>query len=292
MKILMGHREMEMQGPYMTELKESGDLRNDPAALRQRFDEDGYLFIRNFHDTDKVMAARRSLLRKMEEKGRLRAGTDLMEGLIGSENKGTMFHGLNQDMPELLELVNSGKVMGFFDEFFGGPSLTYDYKWARGVGRGEFSGAHYDIVYMGRGTKQLCTTWTPLGDISYDMGGLAICLGSQHFRKLKETYGEMDVDRDKVTGWFSDDPIEIIEKFGGQWATAEFKAGDALIFGMFTMHASLTNTTDRYRLSVDTRYQLASEPYDERWYGKNLGHSDVHKGETVPMKEARAKWGV
>jgi ectoine hydroxylase-related dioxygenase (phytanoyl-CoA dioxygenase family) len=292
MTILMGHREMEMNGSYMTELKESNDILDDMEALRQRMDEDGYLFIRNFHDADQVMEARKSLLQKMEEKGRLQPGTPLMDGIIGPENKGAMFQGLNHDLPELLKLVNSDKIMSFYDQFLGGPSLTYDHKWARGVGKGEFSGAHYDIVYMGRGTKRLYTTWTPLGDISYDMGGLAICLGSQHFQKLKETYGEMDVDRDKVTGWFSDDPIEIIEKFGGKWATAEFKAGDVLLFGMFTMHASLTNTTNQYRLSVDTRYQLASEPYDDRWYGKNLGHYAWQKGATVTMEEARSKWGV
>ena len=69
--------------------------------------------------------------------------------------------------------------------------------------------------------------------------------------------------------------------------------GDALLFGMYTMHGSLTNTTNRYRLSCDTRYQLASEPADERWIGaKPKGHYAWTSGETVPMEQARAKWGV
>jgi hypothetical protein len=38
---------------------------------------------------------------------------------------------------------------------------------------------------------------------------------------------------------------------------------------MFTMHGSLTNTSNRYRLSCDTRYQRADEPVDERWVGEN-----------------------
>ena len=45
--------------------------------------------------------------------------------------------------------------------------------------------------------------------------------------------------------------------------------GDALIFGMYTMHGSLSNTTGRFRLSCDTRYQRADEPVDERWIGEN-----------------------
>jgi len=31
----------------------------------------------------------------------------------------------------------------------------------------------------------------------------------------------------------------------------------------------LDNQTNKVRLSTDTRYQLASEPIDERWIGEN-----------------------
>ena len=56
--------------------------------------------------------------------------------------------------------------------------------------------------------------------------------------------------------------------------------GDALIFGMDTVHASLDNQTDFIRLSTDTRYQRASHPADERWVGDALGH-DAIKFETI-----------
>ena len=63
--------------------------------------------------------------------------------------------------------------------------------------------------------------------------------------------------------------------------------------GIFTMHGSLSNTSDRFRISSDTRYQLASEPVDERWIGrKPKAHYAWMQGETVPMEEARKKWGV
>ena len=44
----------------------------------------------------------------------------------------------------------------------------------------------------------------------------------------------MDVERDHLngTGWFSDDPEEIVQRFGSVWKTADFKAGDVLIFSM------------------------------------------------------------
>jgi hypothetical protein len=42
---------------------------------------------------------------------------------------------------------------------------------------------------------------------------------------------------------------------------------------MATVHASMDNQTNRFRLSSDSRYQLASEAIDERWIGeKPVGH--------------------
>lgn len=103
----------------------------------------------------------------------------------------------------------------------------------------------------------------------------------------------MDVDRDHVTGWFSSDPVETVDQFGGQWQTTEFKMGDVLIFGMFTMHGSLTNVSNRYRITADTRYQRADDPVDERWVGENpIGHYAWTTGETVPMEEARKQWNI
>ncbi|MDF2958674.1 MAG: phytanoyl-CoA dioxygenase [Paenibacillus sp.] len=292
-KVKMGERELEMNGPYLTELRDSNDILSDTEALRERFKEDGYLLIRGFHDRDKVLLAKRVFLQRMADQGKLAPNTPVDEGIIGAENKAGNFQGSHEQPRELLDVVNAKSTMAFFDRFLGGESMTYDYKWARALGTGDYTGAHYDVVYMGRGTKNLYTLWTPLGDISYDLGGLAILLGSQHFDKIRETYGQMDVDRDKVTGWFSNDPLELIETYGGRWATTEFRAGDALIFGMYTMHGSLTNQTDRYRLSADTRYQLKSEPVDERWIGqKPKGHYAWQTGQTVSMEEARKKWGV
>lgn len=50
--------------------------------------------------------------------------------------------------------------------------------------------------------------------------------------------------------------------------------GDAMMFNMTLVHGSLDNQTERFRLSTDTRYQLAAEPADERWIGKSPpGHA-------------------
>ncbi|GGI45674.1 phytanoyl-CoA dioxygenase [Paenibacillus marchantiophytorum] len=298
MNVQIGQRSLEMGGPYLTELRSSNDIMNDTEALRERLAEDGYLLIRGLHDRNQVLSARTEFLQSMQEMGRLDPAAPLEEGIIGGENKGAMWgksaDELKDSFPQFLNVVNSSKVMDFFERLLLGPALTYDYKWPRAVGHGGNTGAHYDIVYMGRGTKNVYTMWTPFGDTSLELGTLALCLGSQHFDKIKQTYGEMDVDRDNVaTGWFSEDPVEIVDTFGGQWATTTFEAGDAIIFGMYMMHASLNNTTNRYRLSADTRYQLAVEPTDERWMGsKPKGHYAWGKTPPKTVDQARKEWGV
>jgi hypothetical protein len=62
---------------------------------------------------------------------------------------------------------------------------------------------------------------------------------------------------------------------------------------MFTMHGSTNNTTERWRMSCDTRFQPAADPVDERWVGPNpKAHYAWFTGQIKPMEAARAEWGV
>lgn len=291
----MGKQEMELNGPYLSTLREANDLLGDNAALHARLEEDGYLLIRGLHNREKVRAARRVVLENLQSNDQIDNSHPLDEGIAREGARGGFLGGAKAvtHTPEFLGVVEAPELLDFFSEFFDGPVLTYDYKWLRAVQPGSFTGAHYDVVYMGRGTKNVCTCWTPLGDVSYANGPLAILVGSHRFERVKKTYGEMDVDRDHVEGWFSNDPLELVQRFGGQWQTTEFQMGDALIFGMYTMHGSIENNTDRFRISCDTRYQRADEPVDERWIGENpMAHYAWQKGEMVPMEKMREKWGV
>ncbi|MCC6484658.1 MAG: phytanoyl-CoA dioxygenase family protein [Armatimonadetes bacterium] len=295
MKLAMGEREMELGGPYLGTLPEATHLMGDADALREQMERDGFLLIRKLHDPEKVKAARRLVLENLRDNGQLDSEASLEEGLLREGGRGAFLGGSKAvtHTPEFLSVVESPELMRFFSDFLGAPALTFSYKWLRAVGRGEFTGAHYDVVYMGRGTARLFTCWTPLGDVSFENSPLAILEGSTRIERLKQTYGRMDVDRDNVEGWFSNDPVELVENFGGRWLTSEFEMGDALIFGMYLMHGSLRNMTNRVRLSCDTRYQSANEPADERWTGENpLAHYAWGQTEMTPMAEARRRWGV
>ena len=295
MILKMGKQDLEMGGKYLGRLRESNDILDEPAELRDRLAEDGYLLLRGLQNVEKVRAVRDLLLANLQENGQIDPGYSLELGVVKEGARGAFWGGskaLTRN-ETFLHLVESHEIMDFFANLLRSDVLTFDYKWLRLVGPGDFTGAHYDVVYMGRGTHNLYTCWTPITDVPYEMGPLAILVGSHHFEKLKETYGQMDVDRDHVTGAFSNDPIEMVDTFGGQWQTTEFRMGDIIIFGMYTMHASLTNTSNRYRISSDTRYQRADDPVDERWVGENpMAHYAWTQGETVPMEEARKKWDV
>ncbi len=62
------------------------------------------------------------------------------------------------------------------------------------------------------------------------------------------------------------------------------------------MHSSAPNRSDRYRISIDTRDQLAHEEKDERFFfredGSWLGNY-YHKGVSYrPITELRQEWGL
>lgn len=88
-------------------------------------------------------------------------------------------------------------------------------------------------------------------------------------------YATLDVDSKSAptgaTGQYTTDPLHVCAAADSKeaarpvWVTEDFKMGDCVILPMDTLHMSTTNTTDRYRISCDTRWQPAADPHDERW---------------------------
>lgn len=294
------------------QLKTSTTALGDRKELHRRMASDGYLFFPGFLRVKEVMAARRRVLEKLAARNLLAPETPLMEGrprkgLLSADfepnsNKNTKENQvLVKDNEPLRKLLYSGPMMRFYEFFLAGEIRHFDFTWMRV----KFPGInpttpHYDIVFMGRGTENLYTSWTPLGNMPYGMGGLIVLENSHKQQQLKKTYGQTDTDlycenlgnateivagaraenrnltveeRQQIqwnsTGEYSKDVIATRTRLGGRWLSAEFCMGDLLILSMYTMHASLDNHTDSIRLSSDSRYQLANEPADERWIGTN-----------------------
>ena len=280
-------------------LRPSDEVLSDPSELRQRFAEDGYLYIPKLLNRDDLLAARQTILERLADLGYLDPDYSVSAGVAKPEFNKTFMPELAQDNQALMKVLYSGPMITFYEHFLGGPILHFDYTWFRAKTAGPETATqpHYDIVYMGRGTKKLCTSWTPLGDVPMTMGGLMILENSHRLDQVKATYGQIDVDEyctnyadaEEIEsgqkqwqrsdgGAYSTDAIATRQTLGGRWLTTDYQLGDVLIFGMYTMHASLDNQTNQFRLSSDSRYQLASEPADERWIGASpIGHGLASK---------------
>jgi hypothetical protein len=284
-RVSMSGRELVFGETIFTP-REATHLLDDTEALHQCIEEDGYLIIRNFHTRQQIQNARREILENMAAQNLLAPDTPLDKAVIGENRRPRFPDRLVKQWPGFLEIVEGRNTLAFFERFMGGPVLSFDHKWLRVICRSQNAGAHYDVVYMGAGTKNLYTMWTALGDISLDMGPLALCLGSHKIQHLKNTYGAMDAHQDLEGGAFSTDPDDVMKTLGVRWASTPFNAGDVVIFGMYFMHASLENTSNYFRFSSDTRYQLASEAVDDRHMGEDAG--DVIP--KSPLKDRKSIW--
>jgi ectoine hydroxylase-related dioxygenase (phytanoyl-CoA dioxygenase family) len=193
-------------------------------------------------------------------------------------------------------------MMEIFGRLLDGPVLHYDFTWMRAVTPGGGTAPHCDVVYMGRGTQQLYTAWTPLGDIPLSVGGLIVLENSHLRRDITGDYLSQDVDsycengpaaeavrtgklhwehpetHEAWDGAFSHDPPALQKQLGGRWLTTDYKMGDLLVFSMATIHASLDNQGDTIRLSSDTRYQRADAPVDDRWMKGPNGEKPIAHG--------------
>jgi len=296
-KVKFGTSEYCFPSDELRPLRDSSDVLGDRARIQERLEEDGYLYLPGFLDREDVLAARAHILEYMAAHEGLEPDSRPLDGVMGQYGKSVDLMGhqpvTHQDVVH--RVLASQRLYELNECIHGEPAKTFEYKWLRAVGNEEFTGSHMDQVYMGRGSKRLMSVWIPLGDLPVEQGSLCVCPTSHRapeFEKLRKTYGEMDVDRDRIQGWFTSNPREITENFGGCWYTGDVRAGDVITFGMHLMHASTTNMTDKWRLSCDVRFQPAADPEDPRWEGENPSVHRQSSDTLVPIEAARAQWGV
>lgn len=256
------------------ELRPSNEILDNSDALWQRMDEEGYLFFRGLLPRDEVLRARREILLQYAAIGELDPEAPLMDAIysedsaVGEVNLRAFSESVRSGLA-YENVVLHPKLMAVYERLLDGEPRAYDMRWPRFARPGEGCGFHYDGPYMARGTKRLFSSWIPLGDIERIEGGLIILEPSERQTKLLEGYANMDADKDKLE-WIGLDPEKLRKRFGGRWMGADYEAGDVLCFSMRTLHGALDNNSPigRCRLSSDTRYQRADEPFDERWNGK------------------------
>lgn len=275
---------------YFGELRSSNDILHDRVALCQRIDDEGYLLLRGLLNKEAVAAARHEIIEKLVAVGEIDTSRPIWKAFAsGASRRDTIgkdaFEYTLRTGQALKTLCRSGEMIDFYQFLLGGTIYPPDYIWVRTMKPGRCTPAHIDWVFMSRGTRNLYTSWIPIGDVPSQHGGLMILEGS-HKEVIHDKYAHVDVDRDTHIekplrcGLLSKDPVEVQRHYGGRWLTSDFQLGDVLVFSTFTIHCSLDNNSSgregTIRISCDTSYQLAAEPVDERWLGTDpAGHNQA-----------------
>src|SRR5438874_12964413 len=119
MTLTMGKRELEMGGPFLDELQDATPLRQNPQALRDLMEQEGYLLIRGLHDRARVLAARRRILQGLSENGQIDLTHPLDAAVIAPGGRGAFLGGAKAmtHTPEFLAVVESPELMEFFTTF-------------------------------------------------------------------------------------------------------------------------------------------------------------------------------
>ena len=271
-------------------LRTSDDVAGEPAALRERLAQDGYLYVAGLLDREAVQAARSELL-----------------GVVAAHGAAA----LRQDYPMSSEamrgVLQGEQMLGFFAALLGGAVRSYDFIWLRSQPTSHGVDPHCDLVFMGRGTPDVLTCWTPFGDIPLRGGGLMLLEDTHrsspvrladYLRQDVDTYCENGPNADAVRtgamhwehwqqpgpgkawgGEITRDAHALREQWGGRWLTApEYRMGDVLVFTMTTVHAGTDNETGSLRLSTDSRYQRADAAIDDRWIRGAHGEAPIAHG--------------
>ncbi|MEQ1896690.1 MAG: phytanoyl-CoA dioxygenase family protein [Vicinamibacterales bacterium] len=268
------------------DLRDSTPVAGDVDLLRRRLEQDGYLWIRGLLDPAEVLDARRQVVEWLAAEGLIEADRPIMDAVAVS-HAATGFTPEERRFPAVRRLLHTGRLIDVFTRLLGGEVRALDYIWMRLMCPGQATGPHCDIVYMSRGTARLYTSWVPLGDVPRQCGPLMLLEGSHRSDRLRSGYARMDIDKGRNWtklrfrhgrcfrgGDYSRNPRAVQREFGSRWLTADFAGGDVVIMSVFLMHGSLDNVSDRIRVSADARYQLASDPVDERWIGERpTGHA-------------------
>lgn len=283
------------------ELANSASLLDQPGALRDRLANDGYLYLKGVLALERVAQARREVFERLEQVGEVLppahqaifSGTSHRAELapdLGafwkSVSEGTQLRALSHglEMHRIMSLI------------FGLPVRAQDYMFLRAGVRGRATGLHFDYPFFTRAHDQVCTVWLPIGAVPTSEGPLVIVEGSHRYRDLIDPMIGFDVARDNTRkATFSQDAITFARQRGTRLLTRNFEAGDITLFGMYTAHGSLENHSpvNRVRLSCDVRWQPASLPVDERYFGANPGGTTgAGYGELVGAKPLTQEWHV
>jgi ectoine hydroxylase-related dioxygenase (phytanoyl-CoA dioxygenase family) len=259
---------------HFTPMRDSAELLNNGAALRERFRQDGYLLVRSLLDSEKIRWLREKYFQRLPV-GFLKEGTAPAEGVFsGTIPRDTVSYGISGHAAfdfvrsaEFRQLAEESALLRLTETLLEGPTQILPRQIVRHFHSGSrrASRAHTDFEYMKEGADRVVTTWIPLGDCTLEMGGLVYLEGSEALSDREQELVHEVNDRPDDKRPLSHDLSWTSHVTGRRWLWTNYSAGDVAVHGPRIVHASLDTTSDVMRLSADLRFQRHSEKIDPKW---------------------------
>lgn len=245
---------------------ESSSLLVNPKALRERWDEDGYLFFRGLLDPALLAWGHQRYREAL-------AG----EGLIDVTRPDAPIWTHNEPKTrrpcDALGVTVSSRITGapalnqvlrtvFDDEVVWLPIVAHRSGLPSGPIKADddvFNQRHQDGPF--NEGMQFAVCWIPMRDVVPNHGGFAVARGTHKAGLLHHEAYDFKIRRETVP----DDA----------WRSIDFKAGDVLMFHWMTVHAALPNESDEIRTSIDIRAIPAHSPQPIRGSVEKVAGADV-----------------
>ena len=230
----------------------------DTRAVRAQLDRDGFLYFAGLLPAGEVARVRRDVLACCRQAGWL-VGDDPLDdradparACVEPEPAFIAVYREVQKLESFHALAHHPALLGLAEAVLGEPALPHPNKIARlqfPQNLAHTTPAHQDYPFI-QGATETYTAWVPLGDVPRELGGLAVDAGTHRG-------GPYEYHLSLGAGGMGVDPAKLPDR----WHTADYRAGDVLLFHSHLIHRGLPNLTpDRMRLSVDYRYQARSQP--------------------------------
>lgn len=265
----------------------SNDALGDPAELRRRFADEGYLFLRRFQDPDKLRQLRCDILEAVDKASDwIVPGSTLEEGRVDPEKACTEGNGEYSEVYQHVQKVRSMHAAGHWPEVVNligdlveGPVMPHPMKITRlwfPQYTAHTTPFHQDFVHF-QSNLEVISVWTPVGDCPMELGPLAVVEGSHKVGKVVDHHFSLGAGGQKV----------VRPEERGIPRCNDFECGDTLVFGCLLVHGALPNLTeDRLRVSLDNRYQLDGLPVSQNQLKPHL------VGETVTWDMVYEQWAA
>ena len=238
-------------------LQTANHLLNDFDKLSALYLEEGYLFFRNILNEPAVLRAKQEFVRVLQQQGVAKA--DESEAIWTGAGLDQIDDDALYALDGYQELLGLDSTRRFVEGIFAEPVFMYrnvDIRFALPNDQKHLTPSHQDHFFI-RQTGRFRTVWIPLMTIERKVGGLAVAARSHHRGLLEHV--EHEIAYSYIFRGRKQRGVPL-ESIGQTWLTADYRPGDMLVFHSLMIHRALPNTSDRIRLSLDTRYQPLSEP--------------------------------